>query len=117
MLPRQSITFLKERFAEGRFKIDVQILPKSMVRTTDRNFVITVPGKSTEKIILVAHYDTWAGFSNNAPGADDNTSGEEVLKHYLLRDLISEALSSLDKFGSGAEPLREIARYLLKRRS
>ncbi|MEW5909949.1 MAG: M28 family peptidase [Thermodesulfobacteriota bacterium] len=35
---------------------------------------MTVPGRSSEKIILVAHYDTWAGFSRCAPGADDNTS-------------------------------------------
>src|SRR6266516_7911458 len=31
---------------------------------------------------LVAHYDTWRG-----PGADDNTTGEEILKQYLLADL------------------------------
>jgi len=30
----------------------------------------------------VAHYDTWRG-----PGADDNTTGEEICKQYLLDDL------------------------------
>jgi hypothetical protein len=32
--------------------------------------------------VLVAHYDTWRG-----PGADDNTTGEEILKQYLIEDL------------------------------
>src|SRR5438093_1420560 len=33
-------------------------------------------------MVLVAHYDTWRG-----PGAADNTTGEEILKQYLLSDL------------------------------
>ena len=82
--------FLGNRFPGHRFKTQVQIIPHSKVRTTDRNYIVTVKGKSEDKVVLVAHYDTWAGFSDNAPGADDNTSGEEVLKHYLLRDLCSE---------------------------
>jgi geranylgeranyl diphosphate synthase type II len=35
----------------------------------------------------------------------------------IARDLISEALAALDTFSADADPLREIARYLLKRRS
>jgi hypothetical protein len=83
-------SFLHDRFAAGRFQTEVQPIPKARVRTTDRNFIVTVPGRSDEKIVLVGHYDTWAGFSRDAPGADDNTTGEEVLKHYLLRDLCAE---------------------------
>ncbi|MGW8273291.1 MAG: M28 family peptidase [Thermodesulfovibrionales bacterium] len=81
-------SFLESRFPAERFQTKIQTIPKSQVRTTDRNFIVTVPGKSPERLILVAHYDTWS-LSGKAPGADDNTSGEEVLKHYLLRDLCS----------------------------
>jgi len=54
-------------------------------RTTRWNYVFTVPGESAEVFLLVAHYDTWRG-----PGADDNTTGEEILKQYLLADLRGE---------------------------
>jgi len=81
-------SFLSSRFPSGRFYTEVQHIPKAQVRTTDRNFVVTVPGRSPDQLILVAHYDTWS-LTRDAPGADDNTTGEEVLKHYLLRDLCS----------------------------
>jgi hypothetical protein len=83
-------SFLEERFPAGRFQTEIQPIPKKRIRTTDRNFVVTVKGRSSKRIVLVAHYDTWAGLSREAPGADDNTTGEEVLKHYLLRDLSTE---------------------------
>jgi hypothetical protein len=83
-------SFLEERFPAGRFQTEIQPIPKRRIRTTDRNFVVTVNGRSSGRIVLVAHYDTWAGLSREAPGADDNTTGEEVLKHYLLRDLTAE---------------------------
>ena len=83
-------TFLEERFPAGRFQTEIQPIPKRRIRTTDRNFVVTVNGRSAERIVLVAHYDTWAGLSREAPGADDNTTGEEVLKHYVLRDLAAD---------------------------
>jgi hypothetical protein len=51
-------------------------------RTTGFNYVFTVPGRSPEQLVLVAHYDTWRG-----PGADDNTTGEEIVKQYLVADL------------------------------
>jgi len=51
-------------------------------RTTGYNYVFTVPGDARERLVLVAHYDTWRG-----PGADDNTTGEEMLKQYLIEDL------------------------------
>ena len=81
-------SFLKERFPLNRFRTNIQHIPKKRVRTTDRNFIVTVPGKSEETLVLVAHYDTWS-FSRDAPGADDNTTGEEILKQYLLQDLSS----------------------------
>lgn len=62
--------------------IERQRLSKWAVRTTRWNYVFTVPGESEEQVLLVAHYDTWRG-----PGADDNTTGEEILKQYLLADL------------------------------
>jgi hypothetical protein len=64
--------FLRDRFRGERFRAEVQPIPKHLIRTTDRNFIVTVPRGSTERIVLVAHYDTWAGFSRNAPGSDDN---------------------------------------------
>jgi hypothetical protein len=82
-------SFLEKRFPAHNFQTEVQPIPKRRIRTTDRNFIVTVPGRSSQRIVLVAHYDTWAGFSQEAPGADDNTTGEEILKHYLLRDLCS----------------------------
>lgn len=48
-------------------------------RTTGYNYVFTVPGERPERLVLVAHYDTWRG-----PGADDNTTGEEIVKQYLV---------------------------------
>src|SRR5881409_4399123 len=62
--------------------IERQRLSTWAVRTTRWNYLFTVPGDSTDRIVLVAHYDTWRG-----PGADDNTTGEEILKQYLLADL------------------------------
>jgi len=82
--------FFSKAFQKERFNTRIQPIPKALVRTTDRNFIVTVHGRRKDTLILVAHYDTWAGFSKEAPGADDNTSGEEVLKHYLLNDLVSE---------------------------
>ena len=81
-------SFLKDRFPTHPFQTDIQPIPKKRVRTTDRNFIVTVPGKSQGTLVFVAHYDTWS-LTRDAPGADDNTSGEEVLKQYLLRDLSS----------------------------
>jgi hypothetical protein len=64
--------------------IERQKLSPWALRTTRWNFIFTVPGESPEIFLLVAHYDTWRG-----PGADDNTTGEEILKQYLLADLHS----------------------------
>src|SRR5262245_5029483 len=51
-------------------------------RTTAYNYVFVVPGERAERLALVAHYDTWRG-----PGADDNTTGEEIVKQYLVAAL------------------------------
>lgn len=64
--------------------IERQRLSTWALRTTRYNYLFTVPGESEERVILVAHYDTWRG-----PGADDNTTGEEIVKQYLLADLRS----------------------------
>jgi hypothetical protein len=88
-------TYLKSRFAHRQIMTEIQPIPRRMIRTTDCNFIVTVPGKSEDQIVLVAHYDTWAGLAHCAPGADDNASGEEVLKHYLLRDLCADAAPAL----------------------
>lgn len=71
-----------EREFPGRCLAVRQPLSAFNVRTTDANYIYTVPGRSGEELVLVAHYDTWRG-----PGADDNTTGEEILKQYLLEDL------------------------------
>lgn len=62
--------------------IERQRLSAWALRTTRWNFVFTIPGESPDSLLLVAHYDTWRG-----PGADDNSTGEEILKQYLLADL------------------------------
>ncbi|MBI2615332.1 MAG: M28 family peptidase, partial [Gemmatimonadetes bacterium] len=64
--------------------IERQRLSTWALRTTRWNYLFTVPGESDDRVILVAHYDTWRG-----PGADDNTTGEEIVKQYLLADLRS----------------------------
>lgn len=51
-------------------------------RTTGYNYAFTVAGRNADCLALVAHYDTWRG-----PGADDNTTGEEIVKQYLVADL------------------------------
>lgn len=65
--------------------VERQRLSRWAVRTTRWNFILTVPGESPEAFVLVAHYDTWRG-----PGADDNTTGEEIVKQYLLADLAAD---------------------------
>src|ERR1043166_5514890 len=69
---------LRAEFGE-RVVIERQRLSAWAVRTTRWNYLFTVPGDSTDRIVLVAHYYTWRG-----PGADDNTTGEEIVKQYLL---------------------------------
>jgi hypothetical protein len=63
--------------------IERQKLKPLARRTTTYNYVFTLPGQQPQRLILVAHYDTWRG-----PGADDNTTGEEITKQYLLADLL-----------------------------
>lgn len=75
------IARLRVEFGE-RVVIERQRLSAWAVRTTRWNYLFTVPGESGDRIVLVAHYDTWRG-----PGADDNTTGEEILKQYLIADL------------------------------
>ena len=75
------IARLRVEFGD-RVVIERQRLSAWAVRTTRWNYLFTVPGESVDRIVLVAHYDTWRG-----PGADDNTTGEEILKQYLLADL------------------------------
>jgi hypothetical protein len=62
--------------------VERQRLSRWALRTTRWNYVFTVPGERRDAFLLVAHYDTWRG-----PGADDNTTGEEIVKQYLLADL------------------------------
>jgi len=62
--------------------VERQKLPPMARRTTNFNYIFTVPGQQRERLVLVAHYDTWRG-----PGADDNTTGEEITKQYLLTSL------------------------------
>ncbi len=88
-------SFLEDNFSADRFTTYIQKVPETSIRTTDKNFIVEVKGQSTEQIVMVAHYDTWAGFSKYAPGADDNKSGVEMLKHYILRDLCSDDLPAL----------------------
>src|SRR5882762_2036157 len=82
--PEDARTWQKARAHPGApcVVIERQRLSKWAVRTTRWNYLFTVPGESDEQVLLVAHYDTWRG-----PGADDNTTGEEILKQYLLTDL------------------------------
>ena len=77
-----------------------QRLSKWAVRTTRWNYLFTVPGESDEQVVLVAHYDTWRG-----PGADDNTTGEEILKQYLISDLRAGVRPKLTRvyFFAGSE--------------
>src|SRR5262245_17101041 len=67
-----------------RVRILRQEIPWTARRTTRWNYVFEVAGRRPDKLVLVAHYDTWGG-----PGADDNTTGEEILKQYLRLDLES----------------------------
>src|SRR5207247_1432619 len=80
--------------------IERQRLSALAVRTTRWNYLFTVPGESDDQMVLVAHYDTWRG-----PGADDNTTGEEILKQYLLSDLKAGARPHLTHvyFFAGSE--------------
>jgi Peptidase family M28 len=72
--------------------VERQRLPRSAVRTTRLNYLFTVPGEAEDRVVLVAHYDTWGG-----PGADDNTTGEEILKQYLLSDLRADERPALTR--------------------
>ena len=80
--------------------VERQRLSAWAVRTTRWNYMFTVPGERPERVVLVAHYDTWRG-----PGADDNTTGEEILKQYLLADLAAPTRPALTRtyFLAGSE--------------
>jgi peptidase M28-like protein len=86
----QSLAYVEARSGSGSeapgpapvVLVERQRLRPLARRTTGYNYVFTVPGDSAERLVLVAHYDTWRG-----PGADDNTTGEEILKQYLGEDL------------------------------
>src|SRR6266536_4099018 len=95
----QFITRVEAEFP-GRAIVQRQRLSKWAVRTTRWNYLFTVPGESDDQVVLVAHYDTWRG-----PGADDNTTGEEILKQYLLSDLKAGARPHLTHvyFFAGSE--------------
>src|SRR5437773_3493989 len=81
---RQVEEFIDRLRAEfgARVVIERQRLSAWAVRTTRWNYLFTVRGDSTDRIVLVAPYDTGRG-----PRADDNTTREEIDKHYLLADL------------------------------
>jgi hypothetical protein len=70
----------------SRVRILRQPIPWHARRTTRMNYAVEVPGRKPDALVLVAHYDTWGG-----PGADDNTTGEEILKQYLRDDLARPA--------------------------
>ena len=93
------ITRIETEFP-GKVTIQRQRLSRWAVRTTRWNYLFTVPGESDEQVVLVAHYDTWRG-----PGADDNTTGEEILRQYLLSDLRASARPKLTHvyFFAGSE--------------
>jgi hypothetical protein len=86
----QSLAYAEPRLGAAREEprhgplvlVERQRLRPLARRTTGYNYVFTVPGDTLERLVLVAHYDTWRG-----PGADDNTTGEEILKQYLIEDL------------------------------
>jgi hypothetical protein len=88
----QSVAYAEPRPGEARDEprrepvvlVERQRLRTLARRTTGYNYVFTVPGDTQERLVLVAHYDTWRG-----PGADDNTTGEEIVKQYLIEDLRS----------------------------
>jgi hypothetical protein len=58
-------------------------------RTTGYNYVFTVPGDARERLVRVAHYDTWRG-----PGADANTTSR--------KPLTARAATSTPRRSSGA---------------
>jgi hypothetical protein len=72
--------------------VERQRLSRWARRTTRLNYLFTVPGEAADRVVLVAHYDTWGG-----PGADDNTTGEEILKQYLVSDLGAERRPALTR--------------------
>lgn len=72
---------LTNRFP-GRMEVYRQQLSRWAIRTTRYNYVVRISGKVPDIFVLIAHYDTWRGV-----GADDNTSGEEILKDFIQRDL------------------------------
>jgi hypothetical protein len=86
----QSVAYAEPRPGDARDEprrepvvlVERQRLRTLARRTTGYNYVFTVPGDTQERLVLVAHYDTWRG-----PGADDNTTGEEIVKQYLIEDL------------------------------
>jgi hypothetical protein len=95
---RQSLAYAEARPGMSRDEprrdpvvlVERQRLRALARRTTGYNYIFTVPGDSQERLVLVAHYDTWRG-----PGADDNTTGEEILKQYLIEDLRAPKRPSL----------------------
>jgi hypothetical protein len=91
----QSLAYAEARPRPGEGREPVVLIERQRLRplarrTTGYNYVFTVPGETVERLVLVAHYDTWRG-----PGADDNTTGEEIVKQYLIEDLRAPARPAL----------------------
>jgi len=83
----ETLQFLTEYYNELGFK--AELLPFTLRGKKHYNLEVTIPGQSTEEVILGAHYDTatdhWSRSSSSngdkkvAPGADDNASGVAAL--------------------------------------
>lgn len=103
----EAVRVMEGRIAHASRRTDAPVvlierhpLRKLALRTTNMNYIFRVPGESECELVVVAHYDTWRG-----PGADDNTTGEEIVKQYLRANLARDARPGLTRtyFLAGSE--------------
>ncbi|MDR2182609.1 MAG: M28 family peptidase [Clostridiales bacterium] len=86
--------------------IEGQLFEGHELRQISQNIILTIPGQSTQTIIVGAHYDSWV-----APGADDNASGTALLLESALRMLRQEQYYTLVYVFFGAHEIGMLGAY------
>ena len=84
---------------EGSFSMYGAFSDEVEFRQYSQNIILTIPGRSEQKIVLTAHYDT----VYNTPGASDNASGVALLMESAYRMMDEDNYFTLVYAFVGAE--------------
>ena len=105
----KSVVHFLEQLKSYGINYQSHSIPWWMVRTTNRNYDVLVPGELDDEILFIAHYDSFALL--RAPGADDNASGVALLEEMLLQDIASKPRYTHRYVFSGSEECGHLMFY------